>query len=168
MRHRHFLKLLLAGAVGAAAPSPTSALGQSAGPVRPADSGKILEHQDAFKRWYPASLTKLMTAYVTFRAIAAGEVQLDSPIKVTKHSAGEPPSKMGFKPGSVMRLDNALKMMLVKSANDIAMAVGENVGGSQAAFAERMNAEARRLGMTGTHFVNPNGLLFARPVHDGA
>ena len=84
-----------------------------------------------------------MTAYVTFRAIAAGEVQLDSPIKVTKHSAGEPPSKMGFKPGSVMRLDNALKMMLVKSANDIAMAVGENIGGSQAAFAERMNAEAR-------------------------
>ena len=109
-----------------------------------------------------------MTAYVTFRAIAAGEVALDSPIKVTKHSAGEPPSKMGFKPGSVMRLDNALKMMLVKSANDIAMAIGENVGGSQAAFAERMNAEAQRLGMTGTHFVNPNGLLFAGPVHDGA
>jgi len=121
-------------------------------------NGQILQHQDAFKRWYPASLSKLMTAYVTFRAIAAGEVQLDSPIKVTKHSAGEPPSKMGFKPGSVMRLDNALKMMLVKSANDIAMAVGENVGGSQAAFAERMNAEAARLGMNGTHFVNPNGL----------
>ncbi|RVA83572.1 D-alanyl-D-alanine carboxypeptidase [Mesorhizobium sp. M7A.F.Ca.CA.004.01.1.1] len=121
-------------------------------------SGKILQHQDAFKRWYPASLSKLMTAYVTFRAIAAGEVQLDSPIKVTKHSAAEPPSKMGFKPGSVMRLDNALKMMLVKSANDIAMAVGENVGGSQAAFADRMNAEATRLGMNGTHFVNPNGL----------
>jgi D-alanyl-D-alanine carboxypeptidase len=122
------------------------------------NGGKILQHQDAFKRWYPASLSKLMTAYVTFRAIAAGEVQLDSPIKVTKHSAAEPPSKMGFKPGSVMRLDNALKMMLVKSANDIAMAVGENVGGSQAAFAERMNAEATRLGMNGTHFVNPNGL----------
>jgi D-alanyl-D-alanine carboxypeptidase len=121
-------------------------------------SGRILEHQEAFKRWYPASLSKLMTAYVAFRAIAAGEVQLDSPIKVTKHSAGEPPSKMGFKPGSVMRLDNALRMMLVKSANDIAMAVGENIGGSQAAFAERMNAEAQRLGMTGTHYVNPNGL----------
>jgi D-alanyl-D-alanine carboxypeptidase len=66
---------------------------------------------------------------------------------------------MGFKPGSVMRLDNALKMMLVKSANDVAMAVGENIGGSQAAFAERMNTEARRLGMTGSHFVNPNGLF---------
>lgn len=156
MRHRHFLKLFSAG---------TIALSVVAGPalanpvvVFDLGNGKILQHQDAFKRWYPASLSKLMTAYVTFRALAAGEVQLDSPIKVTKHSAAEPPSKMGFKPGSVMRLDNALKMMLVKSANDIAMAVGENVGGSQAAFADRMNAEATRLGMNGTHFVNPNGL----------
>ena len=123
------------------------------------DNGRIVQHQEAFKRWYPASLSKLMTAYVAFRAIAAGEAGLDSPIKMTKHAAGEPPSKMGFKPGSVMRLDNALKMMLVKSANDIAMAIGENIGGSQAAFAERMNAEAARLGMTGTHFVNPNGLF---------
>ncbi|TJV26734.1 MAG: D-alanyl-D-alanine carboxypeptidase [Mesorhizobium sp.] len=156
MRYRHFLKLFSVG---------TIALSVVAGPalanpvvVFDLGSGKILQHQDAFKRWYPASLSKLMTAYVTFRAIAAGEVQLDSPIKVTKHSAAEPPSKIGFKPGSVMRLDNALKMMLVKSANDIAMAVGENVGGSQAAFADRMNAEATRLGMNGTHFVNPNGL----------
>ena len=156
MRHRHFLKLFSAGAI------VLSVLARPAlaNPVVLFDlnSGRILQHQDAFKRWYPASLSKLMTAYVTFRAIAAGEVQLDSPIKVTKHSAAEPPSKMGFKPGSVMRLDNALKMMLVKSANDIAMAVGENVGGSQAAFAGRMNAEATRLGMNGTHFVNPNGL----------
>ncbi|MER9138206.1 D-alanyl-D-alanine carboxypeptidase [Mesorhizobium sp. M0830] len=156
MRHRHFLKLFSAGAialsvlVGPALANPVI--------VFDLGTGKILQHQDAFKRWYPASLSKLMTAYVTFRAIAAGEVQLDSPITVTKHSASEPPSKMGFKPGSVMRLDNALKMMLVKSANDIAMAVGENVGGSQAAFADRMNAEATRLGMNGTHFVNPNGL----------
>ncbi|MER8828571.1 D-alanyl-D-alanine carboxypeptidase [Mesorhizobium sp. M0938] len=157
MRYRHFLKLLLAGAValpvlaGPALANPTI--------VFDLENGKILQHQEAFKRWYPASLTKLMTAYVTFRAIAAGEVKLDSPIKVTKRSAGEPPSKMGFKAGSVMRLDNALKMMLVKSANDVAMAVGENIGGSQAAFAERMNTEARRLGMTGSHFVNPNGLF---------
>ncbi|RVB27066.1 D-alanyl-D-alanine carboxypeptidase, partial [Mesorhizobium sp. M7A.F.Ca.CA.001.07.2.1] len=111
MRYRHFLKLFSVG---------TIALSVVAGPalanpvvVFDLGSGKILQHQDAFKRWYPASLSKLMTAYVTFRAIAAGEVQLDSPIKVTKHSAAEPPSKMGFKPGSVMRLDNALKMMLV-------------------------------------------------------
>ena len=157
MRHSHILKLLLTGALAL----PMLAGPASANPIVLFDlnSGKVLQHQDAFSRWYPASLSKLMTAYVTFRAIAAGEVQLDSPIKVTKHSAGEPPSKMGFKPGSVMRLDNALKMMLVKSANDIAMAIGENIGGSQAGFAIRMNAEAGRLGMTGTHFVNPNGLF---------
>ena len=157
MNHRRFLKLLLAGAVSL----PTLCVSALANPTMLFDlqTGKVIEHQDAFKRWYPASLSKLMTAYVTFRAIAAGEVQLDSPIKVTKHSAGEPPSKMGFKPGQVMRLDNAMKMMLIKSANDVAMAIGENIGGSQAEFAARMNAEARRLGMTGSHFVNPNGLF---------
>jgi D-alanyl-D-alanine carboxypeptidase len=122
-------------------------------------SGRVIEHEEAFKRWYPASLSKLMTAYVAFRALQAGEAALDSPIKVTKHAAAEPPSKMGLKPGTVLRLDTALKMMLVKSANDIAMAVAENIGGSQAAFAERMNAEAARLGMVGSHFVNPNGLF---------
>ena len=122
-------------------------------------TGKVLEHQEAFQRWYPASLTKLMTAYVTFRAVAAGELALASPIEVTAHAAAEPPSKMGFKPGSIMTLDNALKMMLIRSANDIAMAIGENVGGSEDAFVQRMNTEARRLGMTGSHWANPNGLF---------
>ncbi|MBN9067619.1 MAG: D-alanyl-D-alanine carboxypeptidase [Rhizobiales bacterium] len=123
------------------------------------NDGKVLEHQDAFARWYPASLTKLMTAYVAFRAIDKGEVTLLSPVRMTKNSSSQPPSKMGFKPGSVMTLDNALKMMITHSANDIAMAVGENVGGSEEAFVERMNTEAARLGMTGTHYANPNGLF---------
>ncbi|MGB3536530.1 MAG: D-alanyl-D-alanine carboxypeptidase family protein [Mesorhizobium sp.] len=157
MNHRRFLKLLLAGTVVL----PALCVSALANPsmLFELKTGKVIEHQDAFKRWYPASLSKLMTAYVAFRAIADGEVQLNSPIKVTRHSAAEPPSKMGFKPGQVMRLDNALEMMLVKSANDIAMASGENIGGSQAEFAARMNAEAPRLGMTGSHFVNPNGLF---------
>jgi D-alanyl-D-alanine carboxypeptidase len=123
------------------------------------NNGKVLEHRDAFARWYPASLTKLMTAYVAFRALDKGEVTLLSPVRMTKNSSSQPPSKMGFKPGSVMTLDNALKMMITHSANDVAMAVGENVGGSQGAFVERMNAEAARLGMTGTHYANPNGLF---------
>ena len=122
-------------------------------------SGRVIAHEDAFQRWYPASLSKLMTAYVVFRAIEAGEVQLDSPIRISRHAAAEPPAKMGYKAGSVLRLDNAMKMMLVKSANDIAMAIGENIGGSQAGFAQRMNEEAQRLGMSGSHFVNPNGLF---------
>jgi D-alanyl-D-alanine carboxypeptidase len=120
--------------------------------------GRVISHEEAFQRWFPASLTKLMTAYVTFRAIEAGELRLDSPIVMSKKAAKEPPSKSGFKPGTVLTADNALKLMLVRSNNDIAMALGENVGGSEAAFAERMNTEAARLGMTDSHFVNPNGL----------
>src|SRR5690606_41114503 len=80
-------------------------------------------------------------------------------IRMTKNVAAEPPSKFGLKPGTVMRLDTAMKIMLVKSADDVAMAIAENVGGSQKGFAERMNAEAARLGMTGSHFVNPHGLF---------
>jgi len=156
-RQKHFLMLLAAGAV--ALPLCAGAARANPAILFDLENGRVISHQDAFKRWYPASLSKLMTAYVAFRALAGGEVQLDSPIRMTRHAAGEPPSKMGFKPGQVMRLDNALKMMLVKSANDIAMAIGENIGGSQAAFAVRMNAEAARLGMAGSHFVNPNGLF---------
>jgi len=121
-------------------------------------SGRVLSQIDPFARWYPASLTKLMTAYVSFRALQTGEVSLSSPVVMSKHAAGQPPSRMGFKAGSVMTLDNALKMMLVKSANDIAMAVAESVGGSEEAFVARMNTEAQRIGMYGTHFSNPNGL----------
>lgn len=157
MRHLFFSKGLFAGlaTMCALTAGPAGANPSILFDVR---SGQVLEHEDAFKRWHPASLTKLMTAYVAFRAVQAGELTLQSPIKVTKISAAEPPSKMGYKPGSVMTLDNALKMMLGKSANDIAAAIGENVGGTLPAFADRMNAEARRLGMTGSHFTNPNGL----------
>ena len=157
MRHMYFLRTLFVGT------SLSAALvtgGANANPSLLFDlqSGQVLSHEDAFQRWYPASLTKLMTAYVTFRAIEAGELELTSPIKVSKNSASEQPAKMGYKPGSVMNLDNALKMMLVRSANDIAMAIGENVGGTKEGFVARMNAEAARLGMTDSHFANPNGL----------
>ncbi len=158
MRPRHLFKILAAGAAFAAALATQQA---QANPtvLFDLDSGRVLEHQDAFKRWYPASLTKLMTAYVAFKAIADGEVALSSPIRMTKLASSQPPSKMGFKPGSVLRLDTAVKVMITKSANDVAMAIGENIGGSQEDFAVRMNATAARLGMSGTHFVNPNGLF---------
>lgn len=119
---------------------------------------KVIEHRDAFRKWYPASLTKLMTAYTVFRAIKAGEVTLETPVVMTKNAAAEPPSKMYFKPGQAMTLDSALKIMLVKSANDVAVAVGETVGGSEQAFVARMNAEAARIGMSSSHFINPHGL----------
>ena len=119
---------------------------------------KVIEHEDAFQRWYPASLTKLMTAYTVFRAIKAGELTLDSPVTMTKNAAAEPPAKMYFKPGQKMTLDSALKIILVKSANDVAVAIAESVGGSEQQFVNRMNAEAARIGMTSSHFINPNGL----------
>lgn len=156
MRQSLRTKFLVAGAFLAA----LAAFPAQANPrlLFDATDGRVIAHEEAFQRWYPASLTKLMTAYVAFRAIAAGELQLDSPITISKKAAKEPPSRSGFKPGTVLTADNALKLMLVRSNNDIAMAIGENVGGSEEAFAERMNAEAGRLGMMDTHFVNPNGL----------
>jgi D-alanyl-D-alanine carboxypeptidase len=120
-------------------------------------TGKVYSAQDPFQRWYPASLTKMMTAYVTFRALQSGQMTLESPVKMTVNASKEPPSKMGYRPGSVMTLDTALKIMLVKSANDVAVAVAESVGGSESAFVQRMN-EAQRIGMSGSHFANPNGL----------
>jgi D-alanyl-D-alanine carboxypeptidase len=118
----------------------------------------VLADRQAEQRWYPASLTKLMTAYVTFRAIAEGTVTPETKVTMTAAAVAQPAVKMGFKAGATMKLDDALKMMIVPSANDIAVAVAEAVGGNLAAFVARMNEEAARLGMSDTHFENPNGL----------
>ena len=121
-------------------------------------TGKVLYHRNANQKWYPASLTKLMTAYVAFRALDAGEITPDTVLTISQHALSYPPSKMGFKVGTRLTVDNALKMVVVKSANDIAAALAERIAGSEAAFAHRMNQEAARLGMRSTHFVNANGL----------
>jgi len=136
-----------------------SAGAAQAGPAVLVDlgTGKVLEADDAFAPWYPASLTKLMTTFVLYRAIKAGEITLQSPVRISERAAREPPSKMGYKPGSVLTVDNAIKILMVKSANDVAAAIAESLSGSRAEFAKRMNAEAARLGMSGTHFVNANG-----------
>ncbi|MEM8704388.1 MAG: serine hydrolase, partial [Pseudomonadota bacterium] len=120
-----------------------------------AKTGKVLEEKNATRKWYPASLTKMMTAYVTFKAIREGRATLNSAVVQSKNSLSEPPSKMGFKIGTRFTIDTALKIILVKSANDVAVALGEAVSGSESAFIAAMNAEARRLGMTNTRFTNP-------------
>jgi D-alanyl-D-alanine carboxypeptidase len=130
-------------------------------------SGAVLSANEPFKKWYPASLTKLMTAYVAFNALRQGRVTLKSPVVMTRNAASEPPSKMGYKPGSVMTLENALRMMLVKSANDISVAVAETVSGSEQGFVGQMNSDASKLGMFATHFANPNG-LFSRKNYSNA
>ena len=132
--------------------------------VADARTGDVIEHFDALRPWYPASTTKLMTIYVAFRAIAAGELSLDSPVVYSDTAAAQPPSKMGFPAGTLLTLDNALKIMMVKSANDVAVAVAETIAGDVDGFAARMNAEALRLGMTRSHFVNPHGLPDERQV----
>ncbi|WP_367717420.1 D-alanyl-D-alanine carboxypeptidase family protein [Nitratireductor sp. GISD-1A_MAKvit] len=149
---------IVAGALMGMVVAVSSAL---AGPsiVFDVNSGKVLAHEDAFQRWYPASLTKLMTAYVAFEAVRDGELQFDSPITISKRATREPPSKMGYPAGSVLTLDNAIKLIMVKSANDVSTAIAENVGGSIKAFAKRMNEAARRLGMTDTNYVNAHGLF---------
>jgi D-alanyl-D-alanine carboxypeptidase len=123
-----------------------------------ADSGKVLEAQNATYPWYPASVTKLMTAYVALKAVKEGRISLDTLLTVSPVAASQSPSKMGFRPGTQVTVDNALKMMLVKSANDMAVVLAEGVGGSVDGFSAQMNQAAQRLGMTQTTYVNPNGL----------
>ncbi len=121
-------------------------------------TGKVLYADEATKPWYPASLTKLMTFYVALSAVRDHKISFDTPIVISARAARAVPSKMGFKPGTEVTLGNALKMLMVKSANDLAIAVAEAVSGSVEAFAEDMNADAAKLGMRQSHFVNPNGL----------
>ncbi len=123
-----------------------------------ADSGKVIEAENATVPWYPASVTKLMTAYVTLSAIKSGKVSLDTLLTVSPTAASQSPAKMGFRPGTAVTVDNALKMMLVRSANDMAVVLAEGVGGSIDGFSVMMNDTAQKLGMTQTHYVNPNGL----------
>jgi D-alanyl-D-alanine carboxypeptidase len=123
-----------------------------------ADSGKVLEAQNATYPWYPASVTKMMTAYVTLKAIKEGRITLDTLFTVSSVAASQSPSKMGFRPGTQVTVQNALAMMLVKSANDMAVVLAEGVGGSIDGFSALMNQNAQRLGMTQTSYVNPNGL----------
>lgn len=123
-----------------------------------AATGRILYVEDADQLWYPASLTKIMTAYVTFEAIKRGEVSLETRLVSSENAAKEPPSKIGLPVGAEISLDLGLKALIVKSANDVAVMIAEAVAGSEAQFIERMNATARRLAMTRTTFVNPHGL----------
>jgi D-alanyl-D-alanine carboxypeptidase len=123
-----------------------------------ASTGKVLHAENATYPWYPASVTKLMTTYTTLRAVKEGRISFNTLLTLSRNAAAQQPTKMGFKIGTTVTVDNALKMLLVKSANDIAVAIAEGVGGSIAGFADMMNANARRLGMSQSNFVNPNGL----------
>lgn len=121
-------------------------------------SGKVLSESGADVVTYPASLTKMMTLYLTFEALRAGRVGMATRLSVSAEAARQPPSKLGLRPGSTIRLDEAIRALAVKSANDVAVVLAEGIGGSEARFAQLMSYRARELGMTRTRFVNASGL----------
>ncbi len=125
-------------------------------------AGTILSGENIDQRWHPASLAKLMTALVVFRLLERGDITLGSPVKVSALALKQQPSKMSYPVGTIMRLGDALPMMIVKSANDISVAIAESTAGSVANFVVEMNREAFRLGLTNTVFTNPTGLHDAR------
>lgn len=121
-------------------------------------TGLVLYAEDADLPWRPASLTKLMTAYLTFVAIRDGKLSPEDTVTCTQEAQNQPPSRLGMPVGGQLKVDLAVKALIVKSANDVAVMLADKIGGSQANFVELMNQTAKRLGMTNTHFVNPNGL----------
>ncbi|WP_246741415.1 D-alanyl-D-alanine carboxypeptidase [Mesorhizobium loti] len=123
-----------------------------------AKTGKVLYSADANGRRYPASLTKMMTLYLTFEALAKGKISRNSPVVFSAHASAEAPTKLGVKPGGSVTVDTAILSIVTKSANDSATALGEMLGGNETTFARMMTAKARALGMNGTVFRNANGL----------
>jgi D-alanyl-D-alanine carboxypeptidase len=146
------LALLLTGVASAYAAKFSSV-------VVDARTGAIISADDADGRRYPASLTKMMTLYIVFQDLKAGRIKLSTPLKVSKRASGMSPSKLYLKPGSTITVEQAIKALVIKSANDAAATVGENLGrGSEAAFAQRMTRVARSIGMSRTTFKNASGL----------
>jgi len=150
LRRIALLLVLLIGGLAPAAANPMLVLDR--------DTLEVLYAQEAGQPWHPASLTKLMTAYVAFEQLSLGVVTLETPVTLSKKAVGQAPSRSGLPVDSALTLKDALYVMLVKSANDVAMGIAETVGGSEAEFVAMMNEAARRMGLSATHFVDPNGL----------
>jgi D-alanyl-D-alanine carboxypeptidase len=132
----------------------------SAGPALLFDAadGRVLYAEDPDDQWHPASLTKIMTAYLTFEAIKQGKLTLESKITCSEIAAIQGPTKVGLPPGASLTVESALHALIIRSANDVAVMLAEAIAGSHEAFVEQMNATAARLGMTRTRFANANGL----------
>jgi D-alanyl-D-alanine carboxypeptidase (penicillin-binding protein 5/6) len=129
-----------------------------------AASGEVLFARHADEARFPASITKVMTLYLTFEALSEGRAKLDDVITVSRHAASQPPSKLGLGAGQTITLDDAMRATAVRSANDMAVAIAEHIGGSESQFAVRMTAKARELGMGRTRYFNANGLPDSRQV----
>lgn len=121
-------------------------------------TGRVLYDANPDSRRYPASLTKMMTLYVLFEDLERGRFRLDTPLKVSALASKQAPSKLGLRAGSTIAVEDAIKALVTKSANDASVVIAENVAGSVPAFADRMTRTARAIGMTNSRFRNPNGL----------
>jgi len=123
-----------------------------------ANTGAVLHNEDGDAPRHPASLTKMMTLYLTFETLQTGRLRMADRITISEHAADQAPSKLDLKPGDQITVENAIKAIVTKSANDIAVALAEKIGGSETNFARLMNARARAFGMSGTHYENASGL----------
>jgi D-alanyl-D-alanine carboxypeptidase len=122
------------------------------------NSGAVLEESNPDALRHPASLTKVMTLYLLFERLDAGKIRLDTPLSVSEHAAEQAPTKLGLQPGQTIAVEDAIKSIVTKSANDAAVVIAENLGGSEQAFAAQMTQKARALGMSRTTYVNASGL----------
>jgi D-alanyl-D-alanine carboxypeptidase (penicillin-binding protein 5/6) len=132
--------------------------------VMDASSGEVLYERNADAPRYPASITKTMTIYLTFEALAQGRLHLDDQVPFSAHAVAQAPSRLGARVGESITVDEALRALTVKSANDVAVALAERVGGSESKFAALMTLKAQELGMSNTRYVNANGLPDARQI----
>jgi len=146
---------VLALSLGMAAPVRADRM---ASIVVDAGTGEVLQQVDATRVWHPASLTKLMTVYLAFGAVEAGQVSLDEKLVVSASAAAQPETKLGLREGKTITVAQAIKAVIVRSANDAAVLLGERIAGSEDAFAVMMTTKARELGMTRTIFHNATGL----------
>ena len=122
------------------------------------NSGRVLFGRDENAPRHPASLTKVMTLYLLFEQLEKGRLSLDSTMEVSAHAAAQPPTKLGLRPGSSIRIEDAIYAIVTKSSNDMAVAVAEKIGGDEATFAQMMTRKAHALGMSRTNYVNASGL----------
>jgi D-alanyl-D-alanine carboxypeptidase len=158
MQRQQWIAIVIAGTLWGGPAGAHKAKDHSAVLVVEAATGAVLAAENATHPWYPASLTKVMTAYLVFEALAKGRFDLDEKVLVSERAAAQPPTKLGLGRGKMVSIDLLLEAMIVRSANDAAVVLAEAVSGSEAAFAAAMTRKARELGMTRTVFRNASGL----------
>jgi D-alanyl-D-alanine carboxypeptidase len=124
-----------------------------------ADTGRVIHENEAAQRWYPASLTKVMTIYMTFMALKAGELSLQDKLTVSRHASLQPNSRLGLRYGQTISVEQAIMAVTTRSANDAAVLLAETLGGgSEESFAAKMTQQAKHLGMASSSFENASGL----------